>query len=91
MRGYRPEELFDADGALAPELQALPPEGTKRMGATPYANGGLLRRDLALPDVENLRPQRRSPRRDDRRGHPCHGRLSARRHPASIPRRAISV
>ena len=54
MRGYRPEELFDADGALKPELRALPPEGTKRMGATPYANGGLLRRDLALPDWKSF-------------------------------------
>jgi xylulose-5-phosphate/fructose-6-phosphate phosphoketolase len=54
MRGYRPEELFDADGALKPELKVLLPEGTKRMGATPYANGGLLRRDLALPDWKSF-------------------------------------
>jgi xylulose-5-phosphate/fructose-6-phosphate phosphoketolase len=54
MRGYRPEELFDAGGALKPELKSLPPEGTKRMGATPYANGGLLRRDLALPDWKSF-------------------------------------
>jgi len=50
MRGYRPEELFDADGAPKPELKSLAPKGNKRMGATPYANGGLLRRDLVLPD-----------------------------------------
>jgi xylulose-5-phosphate/fructose-6-phosphate phosphoketolase len=49
MRGYRPQELFDADGALMPELRSLAPTGAQRMGATPYANGGLLRRDLALP------------------------------------------
>jgi xylulose-5-phosphate/fructose-6-phosphate phosphoketolase len=54
MRGYRPEELFDAGGALKPELKSLPPKGTKRMGATPYANGGLLRRDLALPDWKSF-------------------------------------
>jgi len=54
MLGYRPEELFDADGALKPELQALAPKGVKRMGATPYANGGLLRRDLTLPDWKSF-------------------------------------
>jgi xylulose-5-phosphate/fructose-6-phosphate phosphoketolase len=54
MRSYRPEELFDADGTLAPELKALAPKGTKRMGASPYANGGLLKRDLVLPDWKSL-------------------------------------
>ena len=43
---YRPEELFDADGRLAPELRSLAPQGDKRMSATPYANGGRLRVDL---------------------------------------------
>ncbi len=50
MRSYRPEELFDAGGALRPELAALAPEGERRMGANPRANGGLLLEDLALPD-----------------------------------------
>jgi xylulose-5-phosphate/fructose-6-phosphate phosphoketolase len=50
MRSYRPEELFDAAGALRPELAALAPEGERRMGANPQANGGLLLKDLALPD-----------------------------------------
>jgi xylulose-5-phosphate/fructose-6-phosphate phosphoketolase len=50
MRGYRPEELFDERGALRPELQALAPAGDRRMGANPHANGGLLLRDLDLPD-----------------------------------------
>jgi xylulose-5-phosphate/fructose-6-phosphate phosphoketolase len=50
MRSYRPEELFDAHGTLRPELAALAPGGTKRMGANPRANGGLLLRGLALPD-----------------------------------------
>ncbi|MCC7009700.1 MAG: phosphoketolase family protein [Acidobacteria bacterium] len=50
MRSYRPEELFDAGGRLFPDLQALAPAGTRRMGANPHANGGLLLRDLALPD-----------------------------------------
>ena len=51
MRSYRPEELFDADGRLVPELRALAPVGDKRMSATPYANGGRLRRDLPMPDI----------------------------------------
>ncbi len=50
MRSYRPEELFDAAGTLRPELAALAPQGERRMGANPNANGGLLLRDLALPD-----------------------------------------
>lgn len=50
MQSYRPEELFDQHGALRPELAALAPKGTKRMGANPHANGGLLLRDLHLPD-----------------------------------------
>ncbi len=50
MRSYRPEELFDGDGRLRPELAALAPTGVRRMGANPHANGGLLLRDLELPD-----------------------------------------
>jgi xylulose-5-phosphate/fructose-6-phosphate phosphoketolase len=50
LRGYRPEELFDEDGRLVPELAALAPEGERRMSASPYANGGELLRDLVLPD-----------------------------------------
>ena len=50
MRSYRPEELFDPTGRLIPELQALAPKGTRRMSANPHANGGLLLRDLAMPD-----------------------------------------
>jgi xylulose-5-phosphate/fructose-6-phosphate phosphoketolase len=50
MRSYRPGELFDADGRFVPELAALAPEGDRRMGANPHANGGLLLRDLDLPD-----------------------------------------
>jgi xylulose-5-phosphate/fructose-6-phosphate phosphoketolase len=50
LRSYRAEELFDAGGALRPELAALAPKGERRMGANPHANGGLLLRDLAMPD-----------------------------------------
>ncbi|MGA2575346.1 MAG: phosphoketolase family protein [Bryobacteraceae bacterium] len=50
MKSYRPEELFDAAGALIPELQELAPAGQRRMGDNPNANGGLLLRDLKMPD-----------------------------------------
>ena len=50
MRSYRPAELFGKDGALIPELAALAPDGGRRMGANPHANGGLLLRDLRMPD-----------------------------------------
>ena len=50
MRRYRPEQLFDEDGALIAELRALAPEGNRRMSANPKANGGLLRKALKLPD-----------------------------------------
>ena len=50
LRSYRPEELFDSSGTLVKDLSALPPEGAYRMSAHPTANGGLLLRDLELPD-----------------------------------------
>ena len=50
MRSYQPETLFDDTGRLLPELQALAPAGERRMGANPHANGGLLKRDLKLPN-----------------------------------------
>ena len=50
MRSYRPEALFDESGRLLPHLAALAPSGTRRMGANPHANGGLLLRDLRMPD-----------------------------------------
>jgi xylulose-5-phosphate/fructose-6-phosphate phosphoketolase len=50
LRSYRPEELFDARGRLTPELRALAPAGPRRMSANPHANGGVLLRDLVLPD-----------------------------------------
>ncbi|MGZ3147267.1 phosphoketolase family protein [Lentzea chajnantorensis] len=53
MRGYRPDELFDRTGRLIPELQALAPRGTRRMSANPHANGGLLLRDLVMPDFRD--------------------------------------
>jgi xylulose-5-phosphate/fructose-6-phosphate phosphoketolase len=50
MKSYKPEELFDEKGALIPELAELAPKGERRMGANPNANGGLLLKDLRLPD-----------------------------------------
>jgi xylulose-5-phosphate/fructose-6-phosphate phosphoketolase len=50
MKSYRPEELFDAAGRLLPDLASLAPSDERRMGANPHANGGLLLRDLRLPD-----------------------------------------
>jgi xylulose-5-phosphate/fructose-6-phosphate phosphoketolase len=52
LRSYGPEELFDDRGALKPELAALAPRGERRMGANPHANGGLLLRDLRMPDFQ---------------------------------------
>ena len=50
LKSYKPEELFDGAGKLTPELAELAPKGIRRMGANPHANGGLLLRDLKLPD-----------------------------------------
>lgn len=54
LRSYQPEDLFDEQGRLKPELRALAPQGDKRMGASPYANGGLLRRELNTPDIREF-------------------------------------
>ena len=53
LRSYRPAELFDEAGALRPELAGLPPTGTRRLSANPHANGGVLLRDLRLPDFRD--------------------------------------
>ncbi len=53
LRSYRPDELFDASGALRADLADLPPRGARRMSANPHANGGLLLDDLALPDFRD--------------------------------------
>ncbi|WBO24273.1 phosphoketolase family protein [Sphingomonas abietis] len=53
LHSYRPEELFDADGRLQPEIAALAPEGDRRMGSNPQANGGLLTKALKLPDYSD--------------------------------------
>ena len=53
IRSYKPEELFDENGTLIPELKELAPTGIKRMGANPIANGGLLRKSLKMPDFRD--------------------------------------
>jgi Phosphoketolase len=53
LRGYRPDELFDADGRLVESLRELAPKGRRRMSANPHANGGQLRRPLRLPDFRD--------------------------------------
>jgi xylulose-5-phosphate/fructose-6-phosphate phosphoketolase len=53
LKSYRPQELFDADGVPVPDLAALAPTGERRMSANPHANGGLLLRDLVLPDFRD--------------------------------------
>ncbi len=50
LRSYRPQELFDEQGRLRPDLKALAPKGDRRMGANPHANGGMLLRDLLMPN-----------------------------------------
>jgi xylulose-5-phosphate/fructose-6-phosphate phosphoketolase len=53
LRSYRPDELFDEQGRLKPELAELAPAGERRMGANPHANGGLLLHDLHMPDFRD--------------------------------------
>ena len=53
LRSYKPEELFDENGALIPDLADLPPKGTRRMSDNPHTNGGVLLRDLRLPDFRD--------------------------------------
>ena len=53
MKSYKPEGLFDASGKLLPELAELAPQGPRRMGANPHANGGVLLRDLVMPDFRD--------------------------------------
>lgn len=61
LKSYRPEELFDSQGQLVDELRALAPCGARRMSANPHANGGLLLRDLRLPECADYAVQLRTP------------------------------
>ena len=61
LKSYRHEDLFDATGTLIPELAELPPKGPRRMSANPHTNGGLLRKDLVLPDFRDYAVKISSP------------------------------
>jgi len=61
LRSYRPDELFDEHGALVPDLADLPPRGARRMSANPHANGGMLLRDLELPDFRDYAVEVKKP------------------------------
>jgi len=61
LRSYRPDELFDAGGALRAELADLPPKAEARMSANPHANGGLLRKDLNMPDFRDYQVEVKQP------------------------------
>ena len=55
LRSYHPENIFNEDGSIKKEIRAIAPEGKRRMGDNPYANGGLLRKDLIVPDYTNYK------------------------------------
>lgn len=61
MKSYKPEELFDENGTIRPEIKATAPIGDKRLGSTPYANGGLLMQELCLPDFRQYGVQLEQP------------------------------
>ncbi|MFZ0798954.1 MAG: phosphoketolase family protein, partial [Terriglobales bacterium] len=61
MRSYNPEELFDANGTLLPELRELAPSGARRISANPHANGGTLRKELELPDFRDYAVKLKAP------------------------------
>src|SRR5258708_7256887 len=66
MKSYKAEELFDQNGRLMPELAELAPQGDRRMGANPHANGGILLRDLCMPDFHDYAVSVPSPGAVDR-------------------------
>jgi len=61
LNSYRPQELFNQDGRLKPELADLAPKGDRRMGANPHANGGILLRDLRMPEFRDYAVEVPSP------------------------------
>ena len=61
LRSYKPEELFDANGTLSQELQEMAPSGTRRISANQHANGGLLRKELELPDFRDYAVKMKGP------------------------------
>ena len=61
LKSYKPEELFDANGRFKPELAELAPKGERRMSANPHGNGGLLLRDLKMPDFRKYAVEVKKP------------------------------
>ena len=89
MKSYRPRELFDRQGRLAPELAALAPKGERRMGANPNANGGLLLQPLSLPDFRDYAVKVPHPGRVEAESTQVQGRLIrdvVRLNPGEFPR-----
>ena len=80
MRAQKPEELFDADGRLIPELRELAPTGIRRMSANPHANGGLLTKTSAPAGFPQVSAQVRKARADRSREHPAARSIPPRRH-----------
>ena len=78
LRSYKPEELFDEKGAPVALLRESSPKGTRRMGSTPHANGGLLLQDLHSAGPAQICLESDAPRRGHGRVDPAAGRLSAR-------------
>lgn len=65
MKSYKPEELFDANGRIKPEIAELAPSGRRRMGANPHANGGILLKELRMPDFRDYAVEVNAPGRTD--------------------------
>ena len=82
MRSYKPDELFDQAGRLLPDLAALAPRGRRRMGANPHTNGGVLLRDLRMPDYPRPRCDGGLTGRGGRRRHQRAGQIPAGCHHA---------
>ena len=82
MKSYRPEELFDAHGKFKAELAELAPRGHRRMSDNPHANGGLLLRDLKMPDYREYAVDVPSPGAYDGRIDAGDGQVPPRRHEA---------
>ena len=82
LRSYKPEELFDKDGHPMPDILALAPEGKRRMGANPHANGGQLLRDLRMPDFRDYAVEVPFPGAVEAQDMTDHGLLCPRHLPA---------